>query len=186
MKKITAFIISLVLFPVIWGEEITPVSAQASCQATVDVVIRDIKRKGVGANFIVNVNNPYDEWNYNDHNLRNSRRVDMIDITVNPKFTQGRPLYIADNIIESKLLLKSYANRIFSSCLGTGYVIIGKYEPTESVVGYNYEAFGITDDSILGFKVCADSSSELINTISEVERVEYPEYGYCAYVIPDF
>lgn len=186
MKRIIALIGLATFSSFFWGVGVEPVNGQASCQATVDTVLRDIKRRGVKVEFRVLMDG-HDSYSRNSESLNNARRKDYIVIDMIPNyFRNDKSVSIADNILESRVLLKSYATKIFQGCQGTGYVEIGRQEPTEAVLGYNYEIFGMTDDGMLGFKSCEDNSSQLINTITKVEKVGYPDHGYCAYVIPDF
>jgi hypothetical protein len=169
MRKITAFITSLMLSSIIWGEAMTPVSAQASCQDTVDVVVRDVRKRGGSVKIGMA---EFDFYNA----LDNSKRVNGIVFAF--RTYPGKVGHIGENILHSEVLLKSYVTKVFRACGGTGYIRFG---PDGSSSDWS---FGMTDSGILTIEDCANSPEELINTISSIEGPGMN--GYCAYAIPDF
>jgi hypothetical protein len=87
---------------------------------------------------------------------------------------------IATKILYSKVLMKSYASRVFSSCGATGYVNFLMHK-TDCPV-----SFMMTDDGKLGFRSCADSPRQIPNLTLEISGVSPGLDGYCAYVVPNF
>jgi hypothetical protein len=169
MKQLTAFFSSLVLSPIVWIGNINPVSAQGSCQGTIDAVAREIRQKGAWVRLGMS--------NYTFYNaFNNSTRVNGVVIAL--KTGNNRQGYMGKNVLSSSVLLKSYATKIFNNCGGTGYIRFGADE------GEVYLTFGMTDDGILTVEKCSENAREITNRISGVSGPGMD--GYCAYVIPDF
>ncbi|WP_148293466.1 hypothetical protein [Picosynechococcus sp. NKBG15041c] len=168
MKKI--FIISLISFFSLNFGCLKPVNAQQSCQSEVDSVIRDIKSKGTSVDY---------EIIRNGSPIRSNRRIDRINFRLNSRnsFTPGRAIYVAENILNSEVLMKSYANQIFSRCGGTGNIVFGLSQ-TDWI-----ERFIMTDNGTLGYEICGDhvrtAPNKLTNTYYFLSNI-------CTFIIPNF
>ncbi|WLT40607.1 hypothetical protein NON20_25570 (plasmid) [Synechocystis sp. B12] len=178
MKMITTLIVLLTLSPIVWGEGIEPASAQASCQATVDAVAREIRKKGTTVSIHLFMESSWREKRGQDY-LGNVKRVNAVEFYLNIRDEYIQPeSIVASNILNSNVLMKSYANRIFTNCAGTGYVGFGMYRTSWG------EDFGMTDDGILTYYKCSENSAEILNKISGLSGPGMD--GYCAYVVPNF
>jgi hypothetical protein len=176
MKRIITLTALVTLKSAFWGYDIDVVKAQGSCQPTVDNVAKEIRQKGTSVRILVYPPS-------NKEQLTNSRRIDTIIFVLATKATMSeykKYVDIATNILYSKVLMKSYATRVFSSCGATGYVdfLMHKTDWRES--------FMMTDDGKLGFKRCADSPSQISHSTARISGVSSGLDGYCAYVVPDF
>lgn len=157
--------------------EYQPVAAQQpSCQDTVNSVLRDIRNRGTTVRYEIR-RDDYQE--YLISKLGNTSRTDSIIIALNTNMNLGRVNGVAQNILNSEVLMKNFSNQIFSRCGGTGIVNFG-----EDHTGIDTK-FGMRDDGVLGIEICKSSSSDLMRPVS---RIDYDDYygGYCAFVVPDF
>lgn len=160
----------LVLTSIVWN--INSISAQASCQATVDAVAREIRKKGT------TVDVHLDRKNYNQELLANKTRIGYIGFILNTKLRTDREGDVAANILHSKVLMKNYSSRVFRNCGGTGYINFGM-NGTDWV-----ESFGMTDKNTLAYHICSKKRTNFVNQISS--SVEDQMSGYCAWIIPEF
>jgi hypothetical protein len=173
MKRIIALVGLATFSSFFWGVGVEPVNGQASCQATVDAVAREIKKKGTTVRVDVLPGG-------NDHgpHLDNMTRIGSISFAMAGTGRPNREDSVAWNIVNSRILMKSYANRIFSRCGGTGYV---SFWVANTGI---YEGFGMTDGGTLAVEECSDNPRQIANRVSSVSGPG--PSGYCAYVIPDF
>ena len=155
------------------------VYAQASCQATVDAVAKEMRKKGTKVDMTVNPTR--DDSGYFSY-MENTTRLGIITFSLGGVLDSNRGHNIANNILSSRVLMKNYASRILNNCRGTGYVEF-------TLQGSDFtENFGMADNGKLGVEKCSDYQEELTNLISDVKYHEYSMAGsaYCAYVIPNF
>lgn len=110
------------------------VKAQSSCQATIDEIAMDIKKKGTTVSI---TKYPIFLEFLGDYNIK---RIGRIDISLNPEESRGRRNNTARDIIYSKVLVSSYINKIFDSCMDVGMIFIGLYRQKE-------EYYGMMDDN---------------------------------------
>jgi hypothetical protein len=178
MKRISALASLITLSSFFWGGFEEPALAQASCQATVDAVAREMRKKGTSVGVRVL------KGTVEAVSIDNSRRTNSVVFDLDAGLQNDRATFVAINIVESVLLMKSYSNRIFDNCSGTGYVSFLKNDTLQPWGG----TFGMTDDSTLGYYQCSNLKHKLANTISSIYTITYSSYDheYCAYVIPDF
>jgi hypothetical protein len=174
MKRIIALVGLATLSSFFWGVGVEPVNGQASCQATVDAVTREMRKKGTNVDFDV-----YQGGRGYEPSLGNTVRVDHIVFGLGGTSRSDRAKSVAwDIVYGSPVLLKGYASRIFSSCGGTGYVTFFVSNTGIST------PFGMTDDGTFTVEQCSDNLNGIVNRVSSVGG---PGPGdYCAYVIPDF
>jgi hypothetical protein len=142
----------------------SPVYSQSSCQATVDSVIKEIKQKGVpkvlfSLSKFSGLTNP------------SSQDAILLTFTASNSKSQNR---IAD-LLGSKLLMKSWAVRIFKQCGNTGYITFGQTATDWST------DFAMGKDGTLFITECANSPNELVNPDSEPFQSLLDD-GYCAWV----
>ncbi|MBD2652870.1 hypothetical protein H6G45_05045 [Synechocystis sp. FACHB-383] len=140
---------------------IFPASAYASCQRTVNSVAEEIRQKRTSVR--TDVYPPYDA-----EELANSSRVDTVLFVLAtgatiPKYRRYGD--VAANILYSKVLIKSYATRVFSSCDGTGYVTFLLHKTDWR------EGFMMTDNGRLGFKNCVDSPSKTSHLTTRISNI---------------
>ena len=143
----------------------SPVYSQSSCQATVDSVIREIKQKGIPKVLF--------SLSKSHSGLTNPVSQDAIFLTFTASNSKSQNR-IAD-LLGSKLLMKSWAVRIFKQCGNTGYITFGQ---TATDWGTD---FAIGKDGTLFITECANSPNKLVNPDSEPWQ-SLLEDGYCAWV----
>jgi len=170
LLRLTAILGLLVLTPMGWG--MTSASAQASCQATVDAVAREIRKKGTNVDVYVYPGGD------SASELGNTTRIGSVVYGMSGVGSSNRQHSVASNILHSKVLMKSYASRVFANCGGTGIVSFGENNSDW------LESFGMTDNGTLAYEQCAQSPQELRNRLSSVWGPY--QSSYCAYVIPNF
>lgn len=153
----------LFLFPI--SLSTSPVYSQSSCQATVDSVIKEIKQKGIPKVLF--------SLSKSHGGLTNPAGQDVIWLTFTASNSKSENR-IAD-LLESKLLMKSWAVRIFKQCGNTGYITFGQTATDWS------KDFAMGKDGILFITECTDSPNQLVNPDSEPSFSPLFD-GYCAWV----
>ncbi len=101
-------------FPILLST--SPGYSQSSCQATVDSVIKEIKQKGIPKVLL--------SLSKSDSGLTNPVGKNVISLTFTASNSKSENR-IAD-VLGSKLLMKSWAVRIFKQCGNTGYITFGQ------------------------------------------------------------
>lgn len=184
MKKISVF---LGLLSIISGHIIfQSAQAQASCQSNVDKIANEIRAKGTSVRVKVYLD-------YETEQLNNTRRSGLVYFIMDRPGSPSRESAVADNIISSPVLMKSYAARIFASCYGTGFVTFEvdftrKFAEVFATIDSGALAisnFAMTDDGLLVYSKCSYNPEEITNRVSPISGPGLIG-GYCAYVIPDF
>jgi len=168
----------LILITTFWSLGIFTASAQGSCQLEVDEVVKDIRRRGTTINTYI-ITTHINSYKYYQESLGNIRRIGYIVFLLNTKLSTEREGFVAANIINSVILTKSYATRIFRKCYGTGTISFGMNGTDWS------ENFGMTDNNILGNLQCSKNPDDITNRISSLISPD-PDGYYCAFVVPDF
>ncbi len=134
MKKIFTFaLISYFTFPLF--NNFKPVNAQSSCQATINSVVNDIKSKGVRT--VSTEEKKVPKFYTNNPTNRNTE----LWLIMGPD--SGRSGRIILNIMNSKVLMKTYADRIVANCSKYGVVTIG-VEATDWTEDYALQPNGKT------------------------------------------
>jgi hypothetical protein len=173
-KRLSSFFTLLTLTHLSWVSSIEPVNSQASCQATVDSILRQISRKGTSVDFYV-----YQNFPYTDTYLGNTDRLDSVSFVMAGVNQTNRQNSVAENILVSSVLMKSYANRIFANCGGTGSVSFGLNNTDWG------ERFFMTDTGNLLYELCVYFPEDLVNNIL-FSPIYHSLGNYCAIVTPDF
>jgi hypothetical protein len=115
------------------------------CQATVDKILQEIRSKGVKwVEFSVS------KGTANSYGTGNpTNRTDVLNIVLSSvdwsMTTRSNPKIesIINNIMGSKILMKSWADRIVANCSNTAIVDFGVYK-TDGFVGYYIQSDGKT------------------------------------------
>ena len=140
MKKSFNFALS---FSLIISGLITPsVNAQSSCQAAINSVVNDIKSKGVRTVSTEERNVPK-AYRGNPTNRNTELWLIMGSYNRNETNFDQRSSAIISNIMHSKVLMKTYADRIVANCSNYAVVSIGE-EASDWIEQYALQSNGKT------------------------------------------
>ncbi|NJN75162.1 MAG: hypothetical protein HC796_01480 [Synechococcaceae cyanobacterium RL_1_2] len=149
-------------------------ATKPSCQEKLNSVLEDIRGKGTGVEYRI-----HDDYESLNSTFGNTKRISRIHVVLNANRSSGRADSVAANILSSPVLMKSYANQIFSHCGGTGNVDFNM-DQTDWLA-----SFVMKDNGVLGFEECSEYPYDL--TQQRISQIYGPGLGgYCAYVVPDF
>ncbi|WP_107668079.1 hypothetical protein [Cyanothece sp. BG0011] len=138
MKKIlTLALISCFTFPIF---NFKSVNAQSSCQATINSVVSDIKSKGVRT--VLTEERKVPEY-YTENPTNKNTEFWLTMGPYNSPNSDRRTRGIIANIMNSKVLMKTYSDKIVASCSKYGVVSIGA-EGTDWVEQYALQPNGKT------------------------------------------
>jgi hypothetical protein len=152
MKRLNSqnlLIASLLGFSTLFAGSYPSVKAQSEpklgCQATVDKVLEEIRSKGVRQ-----VAFSVSKGTANNYKTGNpTSRTDVLQITLSSvdwsMITRSDPKIesIINNIMGSKILMKSWADRIVANCSNTAIVYFGVYK-TDGGADYYIQSDGTT------------------------------------------
>lgn len=114
MKKIfTLALISYFTFPIF--NNFKPVNAQSSCQGTINSVVNDIKSKGVRT-VLIEESNVSEYYTNNPTNRNTSLVLTLSSWDKNETNMDRSSEGIIANILNSSVLMKTYADRIVANC----------------------------------------------------------------------
>ena len=142
-------IASLLGFSTLFADSSSSVKAQSetkpACQSTVDKILQEIRSKGVKW-----VKLEIDKGVANEGRTGNpTNRTDVLNIALSSvdwsMTTRSDPKIerIIINIMESKILMKSWADRIVANCSNTAIVSFGVY-PSDDIKEYYIQSDGTT------------------------------------------
>jgi len=153
MKKQKTFVLIIFLALISSGLYSQPAKAQSRCQTTINSIVNEIESKGVRRVILTKrtVTNQGNPTNRKDElMLLLSSYLDNTGTSADQ-----RSGWIVDNMMNSLVLMKSYADRIVSNCQDIAVVIFG-IDQTESG-----PEFAIQSDGKTRLRDCIPSGSNL-------------------------
>jgi len=157
MKKINFILFILILSQLGFS---LPLKAQSRCQATINSIVNEIESKGV-RKVIVEKGTVTNQGNPTN---RKDELMLLLSSYLDNTGTSGdqRSGWIVSNIMASRVLMKSYADRIVSNCQDIAVVIFG-IDQTESG-----PEFAIQSDGKTRPRDCIPSGSNLTANWNEM------------------
>lgn len=146
-----------------------PVNAQSTCQNRINNTIQIISSKGVKVDFVVLKN-----FYYERQGIKNYRSFDMLSIKL-----YDYQYHQTNNILNSKILMKNWAEAIFKDCEDTGYI---SFSPNNTMDLEDYSIFAIDENDNIFVEECKNSPSQFVNPASKVE-INNMINKYCAFIL---